>query len=558
MILVAVNLPMAAGTFDTANWSDDYQHTNLIVTKAKLSGLFPMIFEAWGGDNVGGHFAPVFALVNTLIGLISLDPRFFHLIIVFLYMLTAFFIYRLIEECNGDRPLGLVAAVLFSLNYYIGFFGLTWNTMNVHVTNAFLGTVSVFFMVRYLKTGAVKYLVGCGAFLLSAVWDIENGLVFFPILSLLLFFKWRKKELDFAKASKIFLILCLVVSAYPAGAYLASGKLNPLGHRFHRERTVQGYAFVAHQLLIRSTGLTIFYDKMVYDPLKNMPDLKESMKKFLRQNDRQTLNELPVKYLFILLAVGVLSLAFAAVAVVLLLRRTRPELKFFLWGFALLYLLFVFVYNRIDVVNAVSIFSSVLIAELILSFWRETRSERRWIGTAIAGLILVAAVWTVGEGFDDCYRLHYFGLSKVAIQGPDIIYREMNRKIGRFARDGVILFTHDYSAYHQTTGRERIGDMLSVQDFGCYNASVFYRDFLRSDLVEKYKRRKFNDLYFEQFVYNPAYRQVVIASKEEALRYILDQRVDLAKIPVIYLSQDYNVHLLNEEINLGRVRNPIN
>jgi len=553
LFFVIISLPLLIGTFDTTNWSDDYQQTNLLPIKASISPLFPTILERTGGHAEGGHFAPVYILINYVFTLVTFDPRFFHFLIVCIYILTAFFIYLIVYEYSNDRLFGLLSGVLFSVNYYIGFFGLTWNCMHVHVTNTFTGTLSIFFLFRYLKFRKPIYFLSCAGCLLLTILNFENGFIFFPILFIISFFAFKKNEIDLKKFIAIGLVFLLIAVVYSTGAYLSSGKAMPLLYRFkkgykHQQlRSAQGYAYLTNDLLIKSTGLTIFYNKFIFNKLKDDLPLKESIKKLIRNNDIQALKEISLKNRIIFFVLGLSTILMGIFILIVIFTRIRKENYVFLWIYACLFPIYILLFYRNDVVNALSMFSSIIIADLIISFLRDTNINKRRIGLGISSLILIATVWTIFDRFEDCYQKSYFGLSTIAIKGPDQIYNKINQKIGRFIEHGIILFKHDHSQYHYTTGFERIGDMISLEDFVCYNATVFYKDLLKTDIPRIYKNKTMSE-FSRLFYHNPNNKLVLVSVKSEAFEYLKQNNIDLNKMEAIYISDQYDVHRLNDEL----------
>ena len=129
--------------------------------------------------------------------------------------------------------------------------------------------------------------------------------------------------------------------------------------------------------------------------------------------------------------------------------------------------------------------------------------------------LVLSIFWSIKDNFNDCYQKSFFGLERIAVQGPNKIYDGMNTEIGRFAQDGVLLFTHDYSGFHRTTGYERIGDTIGLPDFMAYNATVFSNNILRRNEILEFKNKTFSE--FNKFVSrNPNNKKIIVSSKKRS------------------------------------------
>ena len=151
LFFIALTLPLFILTFDTANWSDDYQLTNMIVLKARFSPVIPMCFELVSGLKESDHFVPVYMLINYLLASVTTDPRFFHFVILVVYVLTGFLLHLIVEEYHKDKTLAVATGALYLINYYLNFKAIAWNCFHGHSTNVFLGATSVYFLLRHLN-----------------------------------------------------------------------------------------------------------------------------------------------------------------------------------------------------------------------------------------------------------------------------------------------------------------------------------------------------------------------------------------------------------------------
>lgn len=540
-----INLPLIILTFDTANFSDDFQYTNLWVIKARFSSLFPLIFEPIGGDAQGGHFVPVHSLFKYFITLLTIDPRFFHLMVLLGHVLTAFFVYLIVMELLEDNGLALGAGTFYTVNYYIGFKALMWNIFHAHATNTLTGAISLYFLLRYIRHPRPHSIIACCFFFVLTVLNFESGFVFLPVLWITLLYFGMKKKITYKRMSFIVLGLAVLWLSYPVGSYLTVQKGIPIARRLTNPRNIQNYAFAANKLLIHSTGLSIYYNKGIYNKYKKQPQLKEAMIKLIRGNDLSALREIPPEFLAGLITLGLLTIAAAGFWVFMICTRIRPEIRLVVWFFIALFFMYIFVFYRVDVANALALFTSILLAEILGSLLRDRNRIFQKIGIFFLIVYAGATLWSLADRFEDSYQESFWSLTPVALKGPERVYREMNAAIGHFAQNGIILFTHDYSPYQRTVGFERIGDLISIEDFVCYNATIFYPDLLKTSLTETFRHEPFHKFY--RYLYHlPNNRRVTVNSLDEAIDFVKAKDIDLSQVDAVYLSPDYKVIYLNK------------
>lgn len=546
ILIILINLPLFIFTSDTGNFSDDYQLTNLFSVKGKFSPLIPLFLEPLSGDNQGGHFAPVYCLINYLLTFPTVDPRFFHFFIVTIFILTGFLLYLFVNSYYEDKALAILAAILFSTNYYISFKSLNWNAFHGHLTNTFLGLAGLYFLHLYIrKKNTWQFLLSLICFL-AAVFDVESGMVFYFVLTIFAFFSFLGEKISLRKLMIILAALSVACSLFFAGSYIKTGKLVPLGHRLKMTRNVRGYAFNANKLFVQSTGLSQAYNRLIVDKLRADLQFKENIKLLVRQDKWPGLKNLSFRNKITLAALGSFSILFICFVALISYFRTQKKTRVFLYIYGCLFLLYIFVYYRADIGVALSIFGSIIIADIIMRLFRDNRDLYRWLAIAVLCLYFILTAWTIFDGFDGCYRDSFFGLPKAVAYGPNKIYDQMNKDIGHFAKDGTIIFSHDYTIFHSTTGQARIGDMISAGDFACYNATVFYAGLLTTDIPAGYKNKTFEE-FADMFKSNPNNRVVKVSNIKEAERYLKDNAVLRGGPEAVYITKDYQVARLNND-----------
>ncbi len=545
-----VNLPLILLTLDTSNFSDDFQYTNFMGLKSKFSDLGPLVLQVTGGHEEGGHFAPVYNLFNIVVSAVSLHPGFFHLVVILCYVLTAYVIFRIAQLYYRDNWLGILAGTLFLINYYVSFRSLTWNCFHSHATNTLTGTISLYYLLQYFenkKTWALGVSTLC---LALTIFNYESGFVFLPVLGTVSLYYLVQKKISWRKFIGLVLLAGLIAALFSLGARFSMGKSMPLSYRFQSSsekwsRNIQNYALQANELLFKSIGMSFPYNKLVFNNLKSDSELKEKMIRLLRKNDKTVLKEIPLATILVFVVLAVMTLVGAVFLWVLIYTRIRPETRLFLIIFVFLYVITIFVFYRSDVANAIAVFSSLILADFVLSLLRDPRPHWVKLGQGILIVYTIVTLGTILDRFDDCYRTSYTGLQKVALLGPQRIYDQINQKMGRFANEGFILFIHDYKAFERTTDERRIGLLLNTTDFISYNATVFAEDFLKTDWVERFRYKSFLE-FSKGLDIDPRYQKIIVSSRDAALTSLKEKNVDLKKIEAFYISPDYRVERLNE------------
>jgi ABC-type multidrug transport system fused ATPase/permease subunit len=518
--------------------------------KSKFSDLGPLVLQVTGGHEEGGHFAPVYNLFNIVVSAVSLHPGFFHLVVILCYVLTAYVIFRIAQLYYRDNWLGILAGTLFLINYYVSFRSLTWNCFHSHATNTLTGTISLYYLLQYFenkKTWALGVSTLC---LALTIFNYESGFVFLPVLGTVSLYYLVQKKISWRKFIGLVLLAGLIAALFSLGARFSMGKSMPLSYRFQSSsekwsRNIQNYALQANELLFKSIGMSFPYNKLVFNNLKSDSELKEKMIRLLRKNDKTVLKEIPLATILVFVVLAVMTLVGAVFLWVLIYTRIRPETRLFLIIFVFLYVITIFVFYRSDVANAIAVFSSLILADFVLSLLRDPRPHWVKLGQGILIVYTIVTLGTILDRFDDCYRTSYTGLQKVALLGPQRIYDQINQKMGRFANEGFILFIHDYKAFERTTDERRIGLLLNTTDFISYNATVFAEDFLKTDWVERFRYKSFLE-FSKGLDIDPRYQKIIVSSRDAALTSLKEKNVDLKKIEAFYISPDYRVERLNE------------
>src|SRR5205085_9926195 len=94
-----ISLPLMSGTFDTVNWSDDFNRPILFALKAKFSPFWVQFLSTYKRENVPGigeHFTPIQNL-SYYLATLTYNPRFFHFSVELAFILTAFFVFLLVQ-----------------------------------------------------------------------------------------------------------------------------------------------------------------------------------------------------------------------------------------------------------------------------------------------------------------------------------------------------------------------------------------------------------------------------------------------------------------------------
>jgi len=544
-----VTIPLIIFTFDTESWSDDFQYIDVWAAYAKLTSPIQAILQPFGGIKLD-HNVPVYWVISYLFTSISMNPKVLHLMVIFVFILTAFVIYRIAEEYYHDKVLGLLAGVLFLLNYHIAFKALNWNCLHCHLTNTFTGALSLYYFIKYLNSGKRGHLFFSWLFLVLTIFNFESGFLFLPALIVFAVFGFLNKKLSFKRMVIAIGIFSTVIPIYLGSAYIMTKSTFPMSYRFEKGgspgRSIGEMAFNTNELFVRSMGFSQGYHQFVYERLKQDSKLKELVTDFVRGADKVALKKIILGH-FKVLGIVFLSLIFFLAFLIFVLKYIQKKSAPFLVAYLMIFSCVIIIFARLDIANSIAVFSSIVVADLILTLLKKPQGALRMAGLCFLGTYFLLTVLTVADKFDDCYKTAFYGLSKQAFIGPGRLYRAINGKIGHYAAEGMLVFMHDYSKFHRTGGWERIGDAVVLGDLICSNIGAYQAEFLKHPNTQRLIKDRFIVDFSSRIIRSSKSKIIIVDSKEQALKKIKEENIDIYKMPAIYLSKDYRITKLNDD-----------
>lgn len=561
-VIFAVNLPFIFLTWDTGNFSDDYQFLNLFFTKQIISSPWRMVLDILEPKS-DGHFTPVYYLFNTLINLINSSPKVFHFVIILFHIATANVIYLIVQKTHKDNSLALLSGILFSLSYSLCFKALSWNCFHSHATNTFTGVVSLYFTLKYFEDQKWKDLVLLLLFLVLTILNYESGFVFFVIIGVFTIYAFWRKITDGNSVVKIAGVIVLAFSVYGLGTFYFTGKIAPIF--FERVNLNTKQELTEKLIKMRNprliedlskrndsqneTTLDISEMRSTYAPrtlpvmiirtadlslkMINLSILEGLVRPFFDIGNMSIAKKeglkkriYPViKKLFLI--GGIVALLVIPILIYIIYKTINSNTFPFLLTLIVLYPVFIIVFNRIDIANSIAIFSSIVFADFILSLVRKSNNFRK-LGISILLFLIIMPGVTILNGFDDVYGAMFY--SKANLREHSRVFEGINRMIGHYTKKSIVFFHPN---------NKRIWLEGASADLTCLNTRMFQQEFMESKLAKVFASRSYNELK-KQLVLFPNIETILVNSKSEALEYLRKQNIDATKLDVIYVDKEHN------------------
>ena len=139
--------------------------------------------------------------VSGLAGYVALVP---------FIMAATVFLYRIVQRITGSRLFGTTAALLFLLNPYVLYYGSVPMMEMLFVANV-LG--SGYFLLRWLESKDLKYIIWLGVFVTLAILSRYEGLLLLPIIGGVLLadlYRQRSSKLKTEATMLLFAMIAMV------------------------------------------------------------------------------------------------------------------------------------------------------------------------------------------------------------------------------------------------------------------------------------------------------------------------------------------------------------
>jgi hypothetical protein len=567
LALFAVNLPLMILTWNTGNFSDDYQYLNLFFTKQAISPMSRDILDILE-PTTDGHFVPVWRLINIAITHIHSSPQFFHFVILLFHIGTAYMVFVIVEYTHKDRKLALLSGVLYLLSYCVCFKALAWNCFHAHVTNTFTGVVALFFTLLYFKHKKRIHLLYIFLFVLLTILNSESGFGWPVIIGVFALLEVLRRKIRLQEGLGLILIMMMAIGVYGFGTYCFMGKAFPIffnraqntdnlkeklidmrkqdpdyeGHvaddsngkktlltnemrSTYAPRTMSVLVIRTGDLMMRIVNLSIVESRFrTYFKSYMQDNLTTVQERWLFKQKIKRI----AKYVFVVIGVSVLiTIPFLIYFVV---KNIRVETYPYLCTFLALFIVFVFVFNRIDIANSIAIFSSVFLADVIVRLVGRGKYFKK-IGLVLLTFLLFMASVNILNGFNDVYQASFQPKKNLRLHHR--VYQDINRTIGHYTENAIIFHPFVKNQYWIWGG-----DLTSL------NIPMFQEEFVKTELAKEYSGQSWND-FSEDLTYKAnKIRTVTVNSEAEAAKYVIDNFKADEVIDHIYVDKGLDVKRL--------------
>ncbi|NQU17119.1 MAG: glycosyltransferase family 39 protein [Candidatus Saganbacteria bacterium] len=518
IFLILISIPLIVLTFDTGNWSDDYQLIHLTKIKQAISPHSGVVFDLLL-PRTDGHFIPVYYLINILIMSFGSSSQWFHFVVILFYIGNGFLLYLIVKRVFNDSRVAFLSSILFSVNYCVGFKALTWNCFHSHATNVFTGLLSVYFVLQFIENKKVRSLFLMSIFLLLTILNIESGFVFFVVLFVFATCAFFRKQLKVCTLSFVFFAMAAALIVFSMGAYWFTGSFMPLAS--------ERFASDAKEISQRSPARYAKHTVTLALRLANIPFYSNRWSKIVGVVRNNMPRQLGVHLRMVVFIGFILLFVFFIFIAYLYFMVVHPPPYEFLISFMLLFLTFIFVFDRIDIANSVVIFSSVIIADFVLSLLRFSGRFYRKIGWGILTFFVVMPLIIILNGFNIAYATAY--ISKQAKKSEEIRINAINHSIGHYS-DKTIIFVNLDNKYIDANNQR------STVDFAADNVRMYFDEFARSESAKQYALLSYNE--FVEKICLGHMKTIQVLSKKDAQKYIRNNRKQLVKTALIYVDEN--------------------
>jgi ribosomal protein L22 len=198
--------------------------------------------------------------------------------------------------------------------------------------------------------------------------------------------------------------------------------------------------------------------------------------------------------------------------------------------FIALFIVFVFLLNRIDIANSIAIFSSVFLADVIIKLVGKGKYFKK-IGLVLLSFLLFMASVNILNGFKDIYLATY--ASKKNLRVHHRIYQDINRTIGHYTENAIVFHPFVKNQYWIWGG-----DLVHL------NIPMYQEEFVKTKLAREYSDRSWND-FSEYLGYETnKIRAVTVNSEAEAVKHVINNLKIDKMIDYIYVDKGLNVKRL--------------
>ncbi len=403
-------------------------------------------------------------------------------------------------------------------------------------------------------------------FVLLTLLNYESGFVIPVIIGIFVLFELLKKRTNLQMMLSLIVIMMVTIGIYGLGTYCFMGRAFPIffdrvqNTDALKEKLVdlreQDPDYVGQEADDSNDkeSLSINETRSTYAPrtlsvlvirtgelmmrLVNLSIVESKFRTYFKSYMRDNLTTVQERWLFkqkikriakyVFVVIGVSALIAVPFLVYFIMRNIRSETYPYLCVFIALFIVFVFVFNRIDIANSIAIFSSVFFADVIVRLVGRGEYFKK-IGLMLLSFLLFVASVNMLNGFDDIYQATLAPKKNLRLHHR--LYHDINRTIGHYTDNAIVFHPFIRNQYWIWGG-----------DLAALNIRMFQEDFLKTELAKTYSSRPVNDFY--GVTKTQSIKTVTVNTEADAIKYIVSNVKVGEKVDYVYVDKDLNVKRL--------------
>jgi len=452
LVLMLINIPFLAVTYQNVWYSDDFQLIHAFTFKQELSNSLVSSLNDLFEVRSDGHLTPVHYLFNWFAGIVG-SYKVWHIIVILMHMGAATMVYLFTRIWTSSKNVSLIASILYSLNYSFNIKVLTWNIWHSFSFNIITGLGLMIAVIMTLR-GEFRGKFIIFALGILTVFNMETGFTFIVLSVILVIHESLKKPSVFNK-NKILLIILILspIALYGSIAKYQTGSMFPLleqrtaaqsirsnedaekssyqklmdARSRKAPRTIESYIIRTGDLLLASL---------------NMSSLEYVIKYYLKDGLQYSLDEKNRSAAIFSeknLPFFIYTMIFGGFIIALSLYLYRKELNSFfsikqIQSSLVLYLavilIFILLFHRKDIAQPVAVFSSVLLATTF-EIVRSTKKQIYFY--MLLSIMIIPSILYLITGYEYSYEM----LSR---SEREKVYIEFNNNLRNYSfNDGCLV-----------------------------------------------------------------------------------------------------------------------
>jgi hypothetical protein len=382
------------------NWaSDDFAYIFCTKLFNLINGQNFFIYET---DS--GRFIPFFWFI---VQFIPSNYLVWHSFVVLIYTLSSILCFIVVKKITNDSKISFITSVLFTLNYSISLYSLSWGVFFGHIFNIFFGLINVLIFISIISEKKFR-IWKIVSFLIINFLNFtitEGGIIYIFINVVILIFYNREKifrKIQFLFINFLPLIVFFSFSFTNSGSFIPTLEdrldkdrdlsyqniFNPEGNNkiyFYRStyapRDITGYTFRFVENLMGTFNIFLLENNL------RTIDKKDTIKKILKQN----FNMLSI-FIIIFFLIFLIYLIKQ-----LKIRNNISDYYFFITLFVIVILIYNFIYFRKDINLAMAFSGSLLLAKIVNDL---LKINKKFLSYSIISLYSLPTILSFLIGFN--------------------------------------------------------------------------------------------------------------------------------------------------------------